>query len=554
MIRPEWQIMNDHKPNCIEEILEILLANRCAGPTFLTGSLKDLEPHLAIQGLREGAELMAWHLARRHKVVLVGDYDCDGVTSAAQLSLFLRDIGYCGHVVVIPHRSEGYGVPERAICEHPDARLLVALDCGTLDTQPINLARSLGIDTIVIDHHEAPVNGLAPANVLINPKQQSCPSTFKEFSAAGLTLLFLAALRRAIRQIFPQPSLGTKYLALATIGTVADIVPLTDANRILTKAGLSHLARNDFLPIQRMIEAAGLSGKAVTAGHIGYYLGPRINVAGRLASAHMAFDLLTEEDPKRIGELARELNRLNTKRQHEEELILKEVAHRYAESPAGSRTLVMSDPGWPAGIIGIVASRIQQQLHYGPTILLSADEKKGIARGSARSVPGFDIHAALKACDRHLLRSGGHKMAAGLTISIHKMEKFIEEFEQVAQQYPQEVFIPRGKVDMELNPEWASLELLDALKQLEPHGPGNPRPTFAARKVKLRALKTFGKNQEHLRILLQDRIPGVFWRGRDWYERQSGEQADVIFQLEWDDFIKKPALNIKDIGHFFFGS
>lgn len=551
MIQIKWHIVDDRQPGSVEEIVEILLENRGVGPAFLTGSLKDLEPHLAIQGISKGAELMAWHLTKGHKVVLVGDYDCDGVTSAAQLSLFLRDIGYCNYNVVIPHRSEGYGVPERAISEHPDAKLLVAMDCGTHDIEPISLARSAGVDTIVIDHHEVTEKSMAPAKVLINPKQPTCSSSFKEFASAGLTLLFLAGLRRAVGGKFPQPSLGSKFLALAAIGTVADIVPLIDANRILTKVGLSHLGRDDFLPLKQMIDVAGLSGKTLTAGHIGYYLGPRLNVAGRLASAHLAFDLLTGDDPQTIGELAQELNRLNARRQYEEEVALSEVRRRYSGLSASNRTLVMGDPKWSAGIIGIVASRIQQQIHYGPTVILSLDEERGIARGSARSVPGFDIHAALNECGQHLLRWGGHKMAAGLTVSLENMETFAGAFEQSAREYPQEIFAPKGKVDMALGLDLVSMQLLDALKDLEPHGQGNPSPTFVARKVTTRVRKAFGKDQNHLRILLDDRAEGVFWRGSSRYCWQDGDCVDVIFQLEWDDFLKKPSLNIKDIGHFF---
>ena len=551
MIQIKWQLVSDRQPGSVEEIIEILLANRGEGPAFLTGSLKDLEPHLAIQGIREGAELMAWHLSKGHKVVLVGDYDCDGVTSAAQLSLFLRDLGYRNFDVVIPHRSEGYGVPERAISDHSDAKLLVAMDCGTHDEKPITMARSAGIDIIVIDHHEVTEGSVAPANVLINPKQHSCPSSFKEFASAGLTLLFLAGLRRAVGGQFPQPSLGSKFLALAAIGTVADIVPLIDANRILTKVGLCHLGKDDFLPLQQMIEVAGLSGKTLTAGHIGYYLGPRLNVAGRLASAHLAFDLLTGDDPQKIRQLARELNRLNAKRQHEEEVALTEVRRRYSDRSASNRTLVMGDPKWSAGIIGIVASRIQQQIHYGPTVILSLDEERGIARGSARSVPGFDIHSALKECNRHLLRWGGHKMAAGLTVSLEEMEAFVEAFERSALKYPREIFAPKGKVDMALGLDLVSSRLQDALKVLEPHGQGNPSPTFAARKVTTRVRKAFGKDKNHLRLFLNDRTDGVFWRGSKRYCWQDGDLVDVIFQIAWDDFLKKPSINVKDIGHFF---
>lgn len=506
---------------------------------------------MAIQGMADGAELMAWHLRKGHKLLLVGDYDCDGVTSAALLSIFLRDIDYANFEVVIPHRSEGYGIPKRAVSLHSDARLLVAVDCGTHDREAIALGQSFGMDSLVIDHHEVNATNPAPVKVLINPKQASCPSSFKEFSSAGLTLLFLASLRRALRGSFHLPNLGAKYLALAAIGTVADIVPLVDGNRILAKAGIHHLSKSDFLPLQQIIQAAGLANKTINAGHVGYQLAPRLNVAGRMASARLAFDLLTADDPQDLHNLAQELNRLNAKRQYLEKLIMEEVKGRYSRESSNKKTVVMSDPGWHPGIVGIVASRIQQELHFGPTIVFAVDEETQTARGSARSVPGFDIHAALKRCEPLLIRWGGHKMAAGLTISLAEMNAFSELFEEVAGGYPPQIFIPEKKVDLELDLNLVSDRLLNALKTLEPHGAGNPRPTFAAKRTRVKVQKVFGKDQNHLRIMLADQVDGVFWNGRSRLTHESDSSADVIFHLEKDDFLNKPVVNIKDIGQLF---
>ena len=238
MIRCKWELIGKSKPASADKVVEILLENRGVEASFLTGSLKDLEPYLAMAGMAEGASLMARHLAAGERVVLVGDYDCDGVTSVAQMAHFLRDIGYANYAVVIPRRAEGYGVPERAVTQHPDAGLLVAMDCGTHDVRAVSAARKQGSDVIVIDHHEVSDHEVAPATVLVNPKQPASHSGFKDFSAAGLTLLFLARLRRAVGERFAVPRLGGKYLSLATIGTVADLMPLVDANRILTQSGL----------------------------------------------------------------------------------------------------------------------------------------------------------------------------------------------------------------------------------------------------------------------------------------------------------------------------
>jgi single-stranded-DNA-specific exonuclease len=559
-VKPRWQILRESGPTSISEVLELLLQNRRFTPSFLNATLKDLEQHLAISGIRAGAELMVWHLERVHKVVLVGDYDCDGITSAAQAALFLRDIGYTNFAVVIPTRAEGYGMPARAVQRHPDARLFLIMDCGTFDVEPIALARSGGADCIVIDHHEVANHAaeeLAPASILINPKQPGCPSTFKEFCSSGLTLLFLSQLRKASQSRLRHqswPALGAKYLALAALGTVADIVPLLEGNRIITRAGLGHINRGAFMPVQEIVELAGLQNQDLSAGHIGYYIAPRINAAGRIADPALAYEFLVADDPGACRERARELNLLNSRRQHQEYLILKTVRDRFTSEMNERRTLVMGDPQWSTGLVGIIASRVQQELFYGPTIMLSMDPERCVARGSARSIPGFDIHAALNQCGDLLMRWGGHRMAAGMTLSLDKMEAFAERFEQVAQTHDAGIFIPKGKVDLELDLDLVTSDLLDALKQLEPHGQGNPTPLFCTRQVKVGVQRVFGRDREHLRVLLNDGIGGIIWRGAALYPSArtlQSERHDVVFQVERDRFQGGPVLNIKDLGQLF---
>ncbi|HAA01754.1 MAG TPA: hypothetical protein DCE18_00105, partial [Syntrophobacteraceae bacterium] len=394
MHKPRWHIRAQHRPTSASEVLDILLANRGADRSFLSGALKDLQVHVHMRGMKEGADLMARHLAQNHKIVLIGDYDCDGITSVAQMSLFLRDIGYRNFVVIIPSRTEGYGVPARAWKDHPDARLFVALDCGTADLDAISRIRELKADCIVIDHHEVPPassGGAAPATVLINPKQMGCPSAFKEFCSSGLALLFLTQLRSALRKHMrsnPAPAIGAKYLSLAALATIADVVPLVDGNRVITRVGLAHLNQRPHLPLRYIAEAAGLAGRDLTSVHLGYNIAPRINAAGRIGDPFVAYSLLVSEDLEEIRTLAQQLNQLNTNRQQQENRILEEVHARFTPALTERRTVVMADSNWPAGLVGIVASRIQQELFYGPTVVLAIDEQRGIARGSARSVPG----------------------------------------------------------------------------------------------------------------------------------------------------------------------
>ena len=551
MIGVKWRISSARRPAGVKEVLAELLRNRNVDEAFLNAGLKDLEPHLDMQDMRAGAELTARHIREQNPIVLVGDYDCDGVTSAAQAALFLRRIGYTNFETVFSTRSEGYGIPERAVAGRRGPWLLITMDCGSLEIGPITRARESGGDVVVIDHHEVPGRDLAPATALINPKHPDCSSTFKEFCASGLTLLFLAALRKALNGHITPPNLGGPFIALAAMGTVADMVPLVGPNRIITRSGLESINREDCPPIGRLMDVAGLSNRTVTAGHLGYYVGPRINVASRLDEARPAFELLTSEDPAEMDRLAKYLNRLNEQRRQQEDAILNELKSR---PPApGRRSYIVGNPRWPHGIVGILASRIQQEIRFGPAIVFSVDEKTGMARGSARSVPGFDIVQALAKCDDLMIKWGGHKMAAGMTLPAERLPEFSERFEAIAQESPPETFLPTSKADMELDLRLVSKELVDALRQLEPHGLGNPAPVFAVRGVRIKNPKEFGKDRTHLRVGLSNNLDGIFWRGAQRFRSltDGSDAMDVAFQVDWDQYAQKPLLTVKDLGRLF---
>ncbi|MHC1742762.1 MAG: DHH family phosphoesterase [Syntrophobacteraceae bacterium] len=549
-----WQLAESRIPQSGEEVLGFLLTNRGVDGAFLETPLADLEVHCGCCGMSEGAVLVASHLKRGTKIVLVGDYDCDGITSASQMALYLREIGYGNFETVLPDRSEGYGMPLRAVTDHPDASLFIALDCGTHDFQAISAARERGADTVVIDHHEVGETGAAPATVLINPKQSGCPSRFKELCSSGLTLLFLTRLRKALDGTFPSISLGGKYLALAAVGTLADMVPLVEGNRIIARNGLQALNANPFPPLSKIAGYAGLAGKRLNAGHVGFQLAPRINAAGRMASPRIAYDLLMGEDPEGIERAALMLHNLNRARQAREETILKEIAARFTGAFDGRRTVVLADPGWPLGLVGILASRVQQELLYGPSIILATDPANGIARGSARSIPGFDLHRALQKTSHLLLKWGGHKMAGGVTVSIDKLDAFAEAFENIASECPKEAFLPVGLVDMELPLDYVTEELMESLDRLEPHGSGNPRPTFACRGARLNKARSFGKEMEHVSMTVGNRLSAVYWRGSRRLATVSAETEgplDIVVQLDRDRRTNAPLLNVKDVGRLF---
>ncbi|SHF04112.1 exonuclease RecJ [Desulfacinum infernum DSM 9756] len=552
--RRRWMLACPEKPRNARDVMDLVLRSRGLGPdVFPPIDLALLERYLPLRGMEEAAHVTARHIVRGSGILIVGDYDCDGITSAAQLDLFLRDIGHENRRVAIPRRAEGYGVPLRAVEAAEDCRLLVALDCGTLDREAVTAARRKGMDVVVIDHHEVILDRLAPATVLVNPKHPDCPSPFKEFCSAGLTLLFLTRLRRALNGTHGHVPLDGRYLSLAGVGTIADMVPLTGGNRILAGAGLKALNGSAHMPLAQLQKAAGLEKRPVRAGEVAYHMAPRLNAAGRMGDPARAFDLLTAEDPEAARRLAEELGRLNARRQKDVTRILDDIRGRIQEGASGRRTVVLDDPSWNPGLVGIVATKVQQELLYGPVVLLGADHPDApVFRGSVRSIPGYDVHHALSLCSDLLVQWGGHKMAAGVTLEPDRVEVFARRFEEVAQQAEPDLFVPRGRIDLELAPDLVDRDLYEALLTLEPYGVGNPAPIFLARNVPLEGLRTFGKQGAHLALRdVRSGVPAVYWNGAaSWASKGPGggpRPADVVFRIEWDDYRRCPRLNVVDL-------
>ncbi len=540
-----WRIVNDVTPKSVEDVLCALAANRGMEREALGADLASMPSYMNIRHLDLAADIAAGHIAAGSHITLVGDYDADGITSTAQLSLFLRQIGHEAWAAVIPTREEGYGFPSRAMEAHTRTKLFICMDCGTLDVAPITRAVESGAQVIVIDHHQVPAEGVAPATAMINPRHPQCPSPFKEFCASGLTLLFLSRLRRAIEDRMGKIPLDGQYPALAALGTIADMVPLRYGNRLIAKAGIKAVNNGAGLPLEYLKRASGLDNKEITAGHIAFNLGPRINAAGRMGDPITAFRLLLSEDEAECASLAAELDTCNSARQKEETSILDQLRSRLQKGEnANRRALVMGDPQWSPGIIGICASKVIEAFHHGPVLLFHMDDKTGLARGSGRSVPGFDLYEALKKCSDLFIRWGGHKMAAGMTIEASKLHGLAGRMEEIAQGYGPEVFVPKGNVDMILPPELLTCNLYDALRTLEPHGMGNPTPVFIMRNPVIEGQRTFGKNGDHLAFNAAG-VPAVWWRAGDRF----GEHlyGDIVFGVQWDDYRQAPRMNVIDI-------
>ncbi|PJC73601.1 MAG: single-stranded-DNA-specific exonuclease RecJ, partial [Syntrophobacterales bacterium CG_4_8_14_3_um_filter_58_8] len=387
---------------------------------YLSPSLQDLHNPFLMQDMKEAVDRLILAVYRNEKVVVYGDYDADGITSVVVLIHFLRGI-YPGATYHIPDRiTEGYGLNRGAVerFRSQGIGLIVTVDCGISDHDAVAYARQLGMDTIILDHHELS-DTLPAAAAAVNPKRADCRFPFKHLAAVGIVFNFLIAMRGALRREGfwrndSYPNLR-EYLDLVALGTIGDIVPLIDENRIFVKIGLDLISEERRIGLRALKQVSGLEHQVIDSSKASFTLIPRINAAGRIASAAEAVELLLSENLDQAEGLARKLDGFNRKRQAMEKVIFKEILEKVEKGIAvgESGPLVFASPHWHPGILGIVASRLVDRFGR-PAILISL--KDGVGKGSGRSVADFNIFEGLKRCQAHLLSYGGHHYAAGISI------------------------------------------------------------------------------------------------------------------------------------------
>lgn len=469
---------------------------------FLDPTLEGLHDPFLMLGMEKAVRLLEGTIARREPVLVFGDYDVDGVTGTALLVRYLRQ--YSDRVAYyVPHRVlEGYGLQAERLRRFAaeGGGLVLTVDCGISHNAEIEEGRSLGLSFIITDHHEPP-SVLPPANAIINPRQPGCHYPFKYLAGVGIAFKLIAGLESRLHPGGGGEFSPFHFLDLVALGTVADIVPLQDENRILVKHGLTLLNHPTRAGVKALKKVSGLQGRPVRSSHIAFALGPRINAAGRLGRADTAVDLFLENDPRRAMDLAENLNGENTRRRQIEAKILGEATGLVEKSPEllEDTVLVLSSPRWHSGVIGIVASKLAER-YAKPAVLISMEGEMG--KGSARSIPNFDLFSSLQHC-RHLLETfGGHSYAAGLSIR----EENIPRLRDLLNTLP----LPAGedatgrpslKIDARIDFRQLRSPLLSELALLAPFGYGNPAPVFFTEKVFLnRSPRTVGRN--HLRLTL----------------------------------------------------
>ncbi len=473
--------------------------------TFLHPSLHDLEDPYRLYGMDRAIDRLLQALRQREAIVVYGDYDVDGVTGTALLLTFFRELGLDVPYYIPERSSEGYGLNVAAMHQLADdgIRLLITVDCGITAVEEVEVAREMGIDTIITDHHQPPET-LPEAFALLNPHQPACSYPNKHLCGVGVVFKLITALRTACREadLFADrlPNLK-RHLDLVTLGTVADVTPLRDENRIFVAHGLREIEQTRKLGLQALRRVSQREGKPADAGEVGFHLAPRINASGRLGSAAQSVALLTAVDPNEATQLARTLDRVNQERRDMqraiEEAVHERITRQYGPEPPAA--IVLGDDTWHHGIVGIVAARIAEKYHR-PTFLLQIHD--GIARGSGRSIPAFDLYQGLQHCAQWLQRFGGHKYAAGLTMDAAQLPYLQEDLIRYADDVldPSDLE-PALHLDAIVPLQAVTLELVEQIEALAPYGAGNPTPVLGAYHVQIAsAIRRMGQQGQHAKF------------------------------------------------------
>lgn len=510
---------------------KFLRAEGAAADPFL---FVDMEA--AVQRIRRAA-------AGKEKVIVYGDYDVDGITSTALLLKTLKACGLDAAFYIPEREKEGYGINEEALAAIAagGASLLITVDCGISAAKEIAMYRDR-LDIIVTDHHMLP-EVLPQAFAILNPKMDGCAYPEKELAGVGVTYKLCQALCAVFGVAEPEDA-----LEIAALGTVADVVPLLGENREIVKHGLAKLNQSKNMGIKALLAVCNLADKEINSGHVGFILAPRLNAAGRLGSAAAAVELLTADDENNAKALARDLNFENEQRQLiEKEILAQARAEISGMDLAQEKVLVVAGEGWNAGVIGIVASRLVDA-YYRPSIVMAVQD--GMAKGSCRSIPGYQMYEALKASEDLLAGYGGHAQAAGFTIlpeNIPLLRRRLNEFAKKTLR--EEDYVPIVKIDAKVDAPDVSEAFIEELACLEPFGMGNPRPLFAMMDTCLFDAKSMGRDGAHLRFKVGrqgEALSGIAWNmGLLVDEFAAYGKVDIAFQPELNEWQGQRSVQVK---------
>ena len=555
----KWEIYqtNEEKVEELQEkyklnrLLSILLTNReiteeTEITKFLNPKRSDFYDPFGMPDMEKAVERILKAIKDKEQIIIYGDYDVDGITSVTVLKSFLEERGIQVNVYIPNRLNEGYGLNKTAMEEiaKQGNKLMITVDCGITAVDEVEYAKTFGIETIITDHHE-PAEELPKAIAVVDAKRKDNKYECRNLAGVGVVFKLIQALSIKLGL---DPKEYLKYLDIVCVGTISDIVPLTDENRVIVKLGLKLVEQTKNLGLKEILQSCGYS--KINSTTISFGVAPRINACGRMGHQEEALNLLLSKEENEVKELTQKINEYNKTRQEIEKNIYNEAVEQIEKEGLDTKnTIVVSGKGWHHGVIGIVSSKITE-LYFKPSILLC--EEDGECKGSGRSIPGFDLHEALMECNDTIDKFGGHAMAVGINIKKEKVEEFKEEFEKIAKEKEVDKIIPILNLDAEIKLDDVNKEMVDSLKELEPFGEANKMPIFAFRNLKIDSIRSLSEGK-HLRLSVKDNkniINAIgFNMGALADTYRIGDRVDIAGNLEINSFngVDSIQINIKDI-------
>ena len=551
-----YQVENDEVEKLqekykINKLLATILVNR--GITeeeqiekFLKPKRSDFYNPYGMPDMNIAVERIMKAIKNKEKTIIYGDYDVDGITSVTVLKSFLEERGL--HVgVYIPNRlEEGYGLNKKAVEYIAEQKysLMITVDCGISAVEEVEYANQLGIETIVTDHHE-PGNELPNALAVVDAKRKDNQYQCRNLAGVGVVFKLIQAI--GIKMGLEEKEY-LKYLDIVCIGTISDIVPLTDENRVIVKLGLKLVEQTRNLGLKSILQVSGYN--KIDSVTISFGIAPRINACRRMGHQEEALKLFLSKDINEVSELTQKLNEYNKTRQEIEKRIFEDATIQIEKQGiADKNTIVLMGENWHHGVIGIVASKITE-MYFKPSILLCEEDDCG--KGSGRSIPGFDLYEALTECKESIDKFGGHAMAVGINVKKDKLEEFKERLEQIAKDKNIEDIVPILKIDAQISLDEINKEMVNSLKELEPFGEENKNPLFVFKNLKIDSIRALSEGK-HLKLTLKDNKNIVnaigFNLGELANEYKIGDKIDVVGNLEINSFngVDNIQINIKDL-------
>ena len=531
----------------ISEMIAEILINRKVDldkiEQFLNPTRYDFHDPFLMPDMEKAVKRILEAMSKKEKIVIYGDYDVDGITSITVLKKFFADRGISVDSYIPNRLEEGYGLNKEAIDTLKDYDLMITVDCGISGIEEIDYAMSLGIDVVVTDHHE-PTEVLPKALAVVDAKRRDNQYPFNLLAGVGVCFKLIQAI--SLKMGLPDKEY-LKYLDIVCVGTISDIVPLVDENRVIAKLGLKLVSQTKNIGLRCLLESIGY--KKVDSTSISFGVAPRINACGRMGFEKEALRLFLTDSVEEAREIAKRLNQYNQERQTAEKKIFEEAVQMIETSEKDKAGIILGSPNWHHGVIGIVSSKVTD-LYFKPSVLVCFEGEEG--KGSGRSIPGFGLHHALTECSSNLTKFGGHSMAVGVTIQKSEFEDFKEEFENFLQNSNIRDIIPIVYIDEEVSLKEIDLETVKQIQLLEPFGEANKMPLFLFRNLKIHSIRTLSEGK-HLKLTLKEDQVIVEAIGFNMGELASTytieDYVDVVGTLEVNRFNgnEQIQINVKEI-------